>query len=156
MPRWRDEPRAYVQRVPDSNPNGRPPELYSRGLTLFPDAGFHPIPAPLTASDGSLYFRVSESSRCFDGHFEGAPILPGVAHVALALSACVTQSGRARTLKGVRDLRLRRPLRPGDEVEIVLTEGAAAASVKFEIRRLGESVTVGLLLFDPAQDSSRG
>lgn len=142
--------------MPRRERNLRPPGVYSRALTPFPHAGFQPIPAPLTASDGSSYFKVSEQSRCFDGHFDGAPILPGVAHVALALSACVKQEGRSRILRGLRDLRLKRPLRPGDEVEVVLTSGLDGASVRFEIRRLGESVTIGVLVFDPAQDGSRG
>jgi len=124
-------------------------------LTLFPHAGFESIPAPLAMSHGSLYFKVSESSRLFEGHFDGAPILPGIAHVALALSACASRAGRARTLTAVRDLRLKRPLRPGDEVEVVLTEDVDAVSVKFEIRRFGESVTVGRLQFDPAEETSR-
>lgn len=125
-------------------------------MTLFPQAGFEPIPAPLAASASSSYFKVSERSRCFDGHFDGAPILPGVAHVALALSACAKQAGRPVALKGLRDFRLRRPLRPGDEVEVVLTEGKDAAFVRFEIRCLGESVTVGLLVFNSADDGSLG
>jgi hypothetical protein len=135
---------------------GLPPGLYSRALTLFPHAGFHAIPAPLAALESAVYFKVSGQSRCFDGHFDGAPILPGVAHVALALSACAKQAGRSRTVKGLRDLRLKRPLRPGDEVEVVLTNGPDAASVRFEIRHLGESVTVGTLVFEPAQDGSHG
>ena len=130
--------------------------LYSRALTLFPRAGFAPMPPPPGASDGSWYFRISESSRCFDGHFDDAPILPGVAHIALAFSACATQAGNTRRLTGVRDLRLKRPLRPGDEVEVVLTEGPDAASVRFEIRCLGESVTVGHLQFDSAAELNRG
>ena len=125
-------------------------------MALFPHAGFDRIPAPPSAPDGSLYFKVSESSRCFDGHFDGAPILPGVAHVALALTACATQAGGVRTLKGVRDLRLKRPLRPGDEVEVVLTDDLDGVSIAFEIRRLGECVTVGRLQFDPAEDLSGG
>jgi 3-hydroxymyristoyl/3-hydroxydecanoyl-(acyl carrier protein) dehydratase len=125
-------------------------------LTLFPRAGFDPIPPPAAASDGSLHFRIAASSCCFDGHFDGAPILPGVAHVALALSACVTQGGKARVLTGVRDVRLKRPLRPGDEVEVLLTESPDGASVKFEIRSLGESVTIGHLLFDCATGLNRG
>jgi 3-hydroxymyristoyl/3-hydroxydecanoyl-(acyl carrier protein) dehydratase len=121
-------------------------------LSLFPDAGFDPVS---TVADGVSRFVVSERSRCFDGHFDGAPILPGVAHVALALSACAEQDGRARTLKSLRDLRLKRPLKPGDEVEVVLTASADTTSVKFEIRCLGQVVTTGVLVFD-ASDGGHG
>jgi Polyketide synthase dehydratase len=135
---------------------GGPPGLYSRALTLFPRAGFDPTPPKVADSDGCWHARISESSRCFDGHFDGAPILPGVSHIALALSACATQAGKTRRLKGVRDVRLKRPLRPGDELEVVLTEGPDGASVKFEIRCRGESVTVGHLDFDAAAEPNRG
>jgi 3-hydroxymyristoyl/3-hydroxydecanoyl-(acyl carrier protein) dehydratase len=111
---------------------------------------------PGASSDGCWHFRISASSRCFDGHFDGAPILPGVVHVALALSACATQATKKRTLKGVRDVRLKHPLRPGDEVEIILNEAPDGATVKFEIRCLGKSVTVGHLEFDSAADRNHG
>ena len=108
------------------------------------------------APAGSWFFKIAESSCCFDGHFDGVPILPGVAHLALALSACEAQAGRAHTLRAVRDLRLKRPLRPGDEVTVVLTAGADGASVKFELRCVGESVTVGHLQFDSAAELHLG
>jgi len=125
-------------------------------LTLFPHAGFDSIPAPAGAPAGSSYFKVSEQSRCFDGHFDGAPIFPGVAHVALALSACAANREKPGALAGLRELRFKRPLGPGDEVEVILTDGGSAASVRFEIRRLGESVSAGLLLFTAADGGSLG
>jgi hypothetical protein len=76
--------------------------------------------------------------------------------VALALSACVKQAGRPLVLQGLRDVRLRRPLRPGDEVEVILTEGKDAAFLRFEIRCLGETVTDGLFVFNPDHDGGRG
>jgi 3-hydroxymyristoyl/3-hydroxydecanoyl-(acyl carrier protein) dehydratase len=125
-------------------------------MTLFARAGLNRVLPAVPSPDGGFRFRISESSRCFDGHFDGAPILPGVAHVALALCACVSQARNPRTLTGVRDVRLKQPLRPGDEVEVVLTEGPDGASVKFEIRCRGESVTVGHLQFDSAGDRNHG
>lgn len=95
---------------------------------------------------------LAEASRCFEGHFEGAPILPGVAHLALALSACGGEPGRPRVLTGVRDFRLKRPLGPRDQVEVVLADGREPGSVRFEIRCHGEAASVGVLLFAPAQE----
>ncbi|MEO8678369.1 MAG: hydroxymyristoyl-ACP dehydratase [Vicinamibacterales bacterium] len=91
---------------------------------------------------------MSERSRCFDGHFDGAPILPGVAHLALALSACAAQSGRAVVLKALRDFRLKNPLMPGDDVDVRLTPGSDASEIRFEIRRRGEAASVGVLIVD--------
>ena len=101
-----------------------------------------------------MHFKVSGQSRCFDGHFDDAPTLPGVAHLALVLTACAQQaegSGRGM-LVGVRDVRFRRKLGPGDEVEIVLTAGREPFSVRFDIRCGGESATAGQLLFAPPDE----
>ena len=95
------------------------------------------------------FFKVSERSPCFDGHFEGAPILPGIAHIALALTACAARAGAPVLLKGLRDFRLAHPLAPGDEVSVVLTAGTDPATIRFEIRRVSEAVSGGLLVVDP-------
>ena len=125
---------------------------------LFPEAGLEPIPVSSPGPSHAFHFRIAENSRCFDGHFDGAPILPGVAHLALALSACARQDegGRARTLVGVRDVRLRRKLGPGDEVEVVLTDSREPSAVRFEIRCHGEAATVGVLIFAPPDSVGRG
>ncbi len=98
---------------------------------------------------------LAEGSRCFEGHFEGAPILPGVAHLALALSACAGEAGSPRVVTGVRDFRLERPLGPGDEVEVLLADDGEARSVRFEIRCRGETASVGVLLFALLQEGPR-
>jgi hypothetical protein len=127
-------------------------------LTLFPDAGFDAMAAPPVAPSGSFHFKISDDSRCFDGHFDREPILPGVVHLALALTACAAGRGPndTRTLTGVKDIRFRRKLRPGDEVEVVLVEGREPFSVRFEIRRGGDPATAGVLLFAPPDDSQHG
>lgn len=92
----------------------------------------------------------------FDGHFDGAPILPGVAHIALAIRACTEESGGPRPLSGLRDVRFTRPLAPGDEVEVLLREGEEADSVRFEIRSRDELASVGLLIFEARGPASDG
>lgn len=119
----------------------------------FPHAGL--IPLSTEGAGGVSLFRLDPASRCFDGHFDDAPILPGVAHVALALSAHTDRIGVADVLTGLRDLRFLRPLTPGDEVEVRLTPGPETRSVRFEIRRREETVSSGLLLF-AALDVVRG
>ena len=111
-------------------------------MTTFANAGFIRIPAPRNAMPGSSWFRISADSRCFDGHFDGAPILPGVAHLALVLMAQEDQ----RVLTGVRDVRFTHPLRPGDEVEVILI-GKELPAIRFEIRWRGKTATSGLLIF---------
>ena len=108
-----------------------------------------------TDGDSVFRFRVSPESRCFDGHFAGLPILPGVGHLAMVASACARRSRRDLALAGARDLRFQRPLGPGDEVEVVLDDGVEPFSVRFEIRRRGEVASRGLLVFESPNDDGR-
>lgn len=96
---------------------------------MFPDAGFIAL--------GANRFRIAKDSRLFDGHFDGAPILPGIAHIALALHAI----GDDRVPAAVRDVRFRAPIFPGDEVEVIF-DGS-----RFEIRSGGKPATTGVLVF---------
>lgn len=122
----------------------------------FPEAGFVPLPASPGAPPRTSRWRIPPQSRCFEGHFAGDPILPGVAHVALALSACAREAGDPQLVKGLQDLRLKIPLRPGDEVDVVLAAGREPLSVRFEIRRDGEPASTGLLLFTGAAEPAHG
>jgi 3-hydroxymyristoyl/3-hydroxydecanoyl-(acyl carrier protein) dehydratase len=123
---------------------------------MFPHAGIEHVPGPPGAPAGVQHYKVSARSRCFDGHFDGAPVLPAVAHVAVAVSACATRAGRPVVLTGLRELRVRRPLGPGDDVEVVLTVEADAANVAFDIRRRGEPVSAGVLVVVAAAGESLG
>ena len=125
-------------------------------MTLFANAGLEPIASLPGAAVNSSSFKVSGRSHCFDGHFDGAPILPGVAHIALALSACAAQSGQPVVLKALRDFRLKHPLKPGDEVEVVLSAGSNATTTRFEVRCRGEAVSSGLLVVEAGSVGARG
>ena len=61
----------------------------------------------------------------FAGHFPGNPILPGVAHLALL----------DRPLAAVVSLRLRAPLVPGDEVEILEEAAGEEGRLHVSLRR---------------------
>jgi len=98
----------------------------------------------------------------FRGHFVGYPVLPGVAQlVALVL-------GRVRALhpelgepRQILRLKFRRPIAPGDELELHLTVDAVKRQVSFTIARAGEQCSAGLLDFsgeflDVSSDMSGG
>ncbi len=85
--------------------------------------------------------KIPAASPWFEGHFDGAPILPGIAHIALALGST------NRVLKGVRDVRFRKPIGPGAEVDVVLT--VEKDSTRFEIRQGDEVASSGVLVFEP-------
>lgn len=124
---------------------------------MFPDAGFQLIDAPTAEEPDTVRFSIRNDSRCFDGHFDGEPVFPGVAQIALALSACAIRDPiEPRVLVGVSDLRFKQILRPGDQVEVVLAAARAPFSIRFEIRRGADLVTVGVLQFAAVDDPSHG
>ena len=75
---------------------------------------------------------VSANEWFFQGHFPGSPIMPGVLIVeALAQVACVTLmkdgsgAGKTPLFGGIEKMRFRRPVRPGDQLQL-----------EFELKRL--------------------
>jgi 3-hydroxymyristoyl/3-hydroxydecanoyl-(acyl carrier protein) dehydratase len=114
-------------------------------VTSFPRAGFEPASGP-AGTDASLTVQVPARSGCFDGHFDGAPILPGIAHLALVLDACASRFGVPCELTGVGDVRWRRPIRPGDELAITITGELSDPSVRFSIRCGADIVSSGSVM----------
>lgn len=82
---------------------------------------------------------IPEGSPFFAGHFPGHPILPGIAHLAL-----VAQALGNPPLAEVRVLKLRKPVLPGDVLDLTL-EKTTEGLVRFEIRRGEEAVSNGVL-----------
>lgn len=82
-----------------------------------------------------MRLEIPPDSPFFAGHFPGRPILPGIAHLALVAGD--------RPVAEVRTLKLRKPVLPGDVLDLSLEE--AEDLVRFEIRRGGEVVSNGVL-----------
>lgn len=83
-----------------------------------------------------LRTRLTDTFAWFEGHFEGVPILPGVAQLVLverALKARVPGGSEFAT-RSVRNLKFRAPTTPGMTMDLVLTipaEKAGELAVKF-------------------------
>jgi 3-hydroxymyristoyl/3-hydroxydecanoyl-(acyl carrier protein) dehydratase len=81
---------------------------------------------------------IPEGSPFFAGHFPGHPILPGIAHLALVAKALGNPP-----LAEVRLLKLRKPVLPGDVLDLSLEE--TEDLMRFEIRRGEEAVSNGVI-----------
>ncbi|HEV2853202.1 MAG TPA: hypothetical protein VHC97_10405 [Thermoanaerobaculia bacterium] len=84
-----------------------------------------------------LTAEIPAASPLFTGHFPGHPILPGVAHLAIAGQAL------GASLNGLKGIKLRRPVGPGDVLELSLGDPDEDGWLRFELRREGEAVSSG-------------
>jgi len=75
---------------------------------------------------------------CFEGHFPGQPILPGVALLDLALQALATARRGAAPLRGIAFARLRQLVVPEDRIELAARE-LDDVRVRIDLRR-GEAL----------------
>lgn len=74
-----------------------------------------------TATGWEARVRVPAGSEFFRGHFPDAPILPGVALLAIAHELIATRVPQLPLLAGLRGIRFRNPVRPESVVLFELT-----------------------------------
>ncbi|HTB34184.1 MAG TPA: AMP-binding protein, partial [bacterium] len=67
----------------------------------------------------------------FQGHFPGAPILPGVVQVHWAVHFAAEHLGLQGAFRSMQALKFQRPLRPGQRIRLVLTPRADGRSFEF-------------------------
>lgn len=88
-----------------------------------------------------LRLEIPAESPLFAGHFPGHAILPGIAHLALAARALSEQS-----IREIRTLKLRKPVGPGDVLEVLAEGPGEDGTARFEIRRGDETMSTGTVL----------
>lgn len=104
-------------------------------------------PAPVEGGTRcTLAVQIPEDLRYVEGHFEGNPIVPGVAQLLPLVYEPASRAwpdlGAPRALRRVK---FREALRPGDAVEVELTR--RGDTVRFEVRRGDALCTRGALVF---------
>ena len=113
-------------------------------MTIFPATGVTRLQAS-PDDPGATSYHVPGSSSLFTGHFDRSPIVPGVAHLALALDACARRDGRRLTLVGLRDVRFSQPMGPDVDVTVHLADTATAGEVRFELRSSARTISSGVM-----------
>lgn len=76
--------------------------------------------------------RVEPSSRAFAGHFDGEPILPGIAHLVIVRHALRSMGGAA--LAALSAVRFRRIVRPDDVLDVVVAAPDPEGLCRFDVR----------------------
>lgn len=92
-----------------------------------------------------LPVAVPPGGPLFEGHFPGRPILPGVGLLDLALGA-LSAAGASPTLREIATLRLRRPVEPGELLEIEVKACDLDGRIRLEVLRAAEIVANGVVV----------
>jgi predicted hotdog family 3-hydroxylacyl-ACP dehydratase len=108
-------------------------------------AGAEPFRLLVIEHGRCFRIEIPAASPLFEGHFPGHPILPGIAHLAFVERA-------VGPLAAVRSLKLRRPVLPGDVLDLSTGSLEADDEVRFELRRGDEAVSNGVVQRNPSAD----
>jgi 3-hydroxymyristoyl/3-hydroxydecanoyl-(acyl carrier protein) dehydratase len=96
------------------------------GLTILEEA--------VAAGGWRARLRFEASSPVFAGHFEGDPVLPGIAHLVILAHALRVLRGPRASVAEVRWLRLRCLVRPEEVLEVAVDGPDADGACRFEAR----------------------
>jgi 3-hydroxyacyl-[acyl-carrier-protein] dehydratase len=89
-----------------------------------------------------MRFSIAPEDPCLDGHFPGAPLVPGVVLLERVLAAAAQDPALAGALY-LPQVKFVRPLRPGVEAEVVLDGGAG--HWRFQVLAQGQLLASGQL-----------
>jgi 3-hydroxyacyl-[acyl-carrier-protein] dehydratase len=96
-----------------------------------------------TGEERRFRIEIPAASPLFAGHFPGQPILPGVAHLA------IVERALGAPLAAVRAFRIRRPVQPGEVLDLTLGVPNPEGWTRFEVRREAEAVAGGAVQILP-------
>ncbi len=102
---------------------------------------------------------VSGDSAWYDGHFPGAPLLPGIAILALVEEAILTaerQEGRSMRITGLSRVRFRLPVKPDEEMALKISrrEGRSGWTFLFSVSLSGVPACTGAFTAEPVHGPS--
>jgi predicted hotdog family 3-hydroxylacyl-ACP dehydratase len=96
-----------------------------------------PFRLTATGEEGRFRIEIPAASTLFAGHFPGQPILPGIAHLG------IVERALGAPLTAVRGVKLRRPVTPGETLDLALAPPGETGWSRFEITHAGEAVSSG-------------
>lgn len=96
-----------------------------------------------------LALQIPVTGPLYEGHFPGRPILPGIGLLHLSMNA-LAAAGTTQPLRAITSLKLRKPVSPGDALDLELKGSEPDGSVRFDVRRGSELVAnASLILGSP-------
>jgi len=94
--------------------------------------------------------HVDAASLWFSGHFPNEPILPGIAILSMVtdvLRQCAQARGKSIRVSGIRRVRFRLPVRPGQSLSIAVSwpDGNEPDACHFKVAVNGEAACSGIV-----------
>lgn len=101
----------------------------------------------LDARDGVVTgrVRIPEDAPCFEGHFPGHPILPGVAQLRLAADIAADAYGARVRIRGLRRVKFTSPVLPGAELDVRIEAAPGSPRLLWTFRGARGEVSSGEL-----------
>lgn len=90
-------------------------------------------------------FEFRGEELCFQGHFPGVPILPGVMQLQFAHQVAEEMIGRELSLKAVKKMKFVKVIEPADRISVDL-EGDEG-EVRYTIKKGDEVCSSGVLVY---------
>ncbi|HUQ53139.1 MAG TPA: hypothetical protein VM692_13020 [Gammaproteobacteria bacterium] len=97
--------------------------------------------------DAELHLTIPADLDYFRGHFDGAPVVPGVVQVKWAVEAARRHLGAAGEVSGMENLKFQKVLVPGAAATLTLKWVAADRKLYFSYHRDADRFSSGRLLF---------
>ena len=104
----------------------------------------------VTGHSTRIVFRAAESLRCFDGHFPGFPVLPGVVQIGWAVALAERSFGRQLDVSGMRRVKFVRLIRPDIDVTLDIAINESGDRLEFRYHDSEGDYSSGSLLLGAA------
>jgi 3-hydroxymyristoyl/3-hydroxydecanoyl-(acyl carrier protein) dehydratase len=101
-------------------------------------------------------FTVASDHPCIPGHFPGDPIVPAVLLLDLIFAALKAARPGTGRLRGIKVAKFMHPVRPDEEVQVLLKVSNSDPAVRFECRTHAGMVAVGVMLLEPPGSTREG
>jgi 3-hydroxymyristoyl/3-hydroxydecanoyl-(acyl carrier protein) dehydratase len=105
------------------------------------------LPERLATRDGAdereVMLRVPEGHACFEGHFPGDPIVPGIVLLHWAVTELARWQERELEVQALDALKFRRPVKPGETFALRLARASTPHSFSFEMRDASGPISSG-------------
>lgn len=102
-------------------------------------------PRSIEATRAIIDFTPTPDLRWFDGHFPGAPIMPGIAQVHIATRLAEDLWSFEPSSSTLHRVKFRKPMKPDRPVELDLSIDPARRRITFRFTTNGESISEGVV-----------